>query len=221
MSFKFHYKWPSINDLKKQTTVQQAINKQTKQEVFSTDQTLGIGITTVVFFIITFLYIYLSAIVKKNSITTVGSFGELFINSCKDLSILNLNTISGSFELSEKIGTTVCLVIFLALLQAVLSYQHIYSNDIKRAPIVAFNYVIILSWLLFIRFTHSQFYYYSCYWRPSLSNLRQPTINCFYQIGHFLVTSFFNSLTSFLSSVTRTESSCLVALFVICLTLAP
>jgi hypothetical protein len=148
MKTSYSYKWPTI---KQGSNVQQALlNKQTQQEVETSPQTLGIGITTVIFYFLTFIYIYGSGAINNNNITSFESFKNKVITSIKDLTIFNLNTLSSSFEKSERIGTTMCLIVFLALLQSLFSYQNIYSNDMKRAPIVAFNYVIILCWLLFL-----------------------------------------------------------------------
>lgn len=156
---KFSYKWPSISS----NTPQQAIftNKKTNKEVHTSNETLSIGIATALFYFFTIIYIYVSGAINNNSIpfsinspkefiSSMMGVKEAVVKSIKDLSIFNLNTLSSSFKGSERIGTTVCLMIFLALLQTLFSYQNIYSNDIKRAPVIAFNYVIILCWFLFL-----------------------------------------------------------------------
>ena len=110
---KFSYKWPTVSQTNLanpqaniqtniQTNVQanQAflnqvfLNKQTNQEVPATDQTLGLGITTVIFYFMMF-------------------------------------------------------IVFLALLQGLFASQNIYNSDPKRALVIAFNYVIVLCFLLF------------------------------------------------------------------------
>ncbi len=143
---KFNYKWPIVSN----TTAQQAIlNKQTNQEVSTSTQTLGIGITTVIFYFITIFYIYSSGAINKQKIPLNNVMNET-ISAFKNRSIFYLNTFSGSCQNTEKIGTTVLLVIFLALLQGLFSSQNISGSDMKRATIVAFNYVIVLCWLLFL-----------------------------------------------------------------------
>ena len=107
-------------------------NKITNTEVSTSDQTVAIGSATIIFYFLTLAYIYGSALYKNSN-------GKL-----------ELYTMSKSFEYSEKIGTTIGVVVFMALLQTLFSYQNIYSNDPKRSTIIAFNYLIILCWLLFM-----------------------------------------------------------------------
>jgi hypothetical protein len=141
---KIPYKWPNISQTSGQQTL--FMNKKTKQEVSTNDQTLGIGIATIIFYFLMIFYIYISGAINQNGIKTFSDF----LDKIKDFRPSKLNTLSSSFEFSEKIGTTICLIVFLALLQGIFSFQNIYSNDFKRAPIIAFNYVIILCWLLFM-----------------------------------------------------------------------
>lgn len=146
---KISYKWPTVS---KSNGAQQAIltNRKTEEKVSTSEQTLGIGIAAVVFYYMSLVYIYGSSIVKINEIDGMKSFWT-FIKSCiKDGSIFHLNTLSSSLQNAERIGTTVCLVLFLALLQGLFSYQNVYSDDPKRAPIIAFNYLIVLCWFLFL-----------------------------------------------------------------------
>jgi len=168
MSLKFHYKWPTTSS---RSSAQNAIltNQKTGQEVHPSNETLGIGITTVIFYFMALIYIYGSGAIVDNEVLK-GS--ETFVESLKKIgnalydsikmgfssrafeknskSFWNLNTLSSSLKNSERIGTTICLVVFLALLQGVFAYQNIYSTDFKKSTIVGFNYFIVLCWLLFL-----------------------------------------------------------------------
>lgn len=136
---KISYKWPIVANA--QSNAQHSIftNKQNNEQVSSSSQTLNIGIATIIFYILTFAYIYITAINNQKKSPDL-KFKPMF----------GLNTLSTSFEYSEKVGTTILLMIFLALIQGLFSSQNIYSDDLKRAPIIAFNYVIVLCWLLFM-----------------------------------------------------------------------
>lgn len=167
MSLKFHYKWPTASTKSAQHAI--LTNQKTGQEALPSNETLGIGIATIIFYFMTFLYIYGSGAINNNNVlsdseTTIDSLkkiGNALWDSVKigfsrkafdenSNSIFNLNTLSSSFKGSERIGTTVCLVIFLALLQGVFAYQNIYGTDLKKSTIVAFNYFVVLCWLLFL-----------------------------------------------------------------------
>jgi len=155
---KFTYKWPSVST---QPVAQQAllINKKTHQEASPTQQTLAVGTVCAIVYFFTLLYIYGSALVNefmhKKNINNTSIFSEfkkaplLFFKGKYDTAF-PLNTLSSSFEDSERIGTTICVIIFLATLQGFFSCQNIYSTDPKRAIIIAFNYLIVLCWLLFL-----------------------------------------------------------------------
>ncbi len=154
---KFNYKWPTagVQDVQQQILV----NKKSGQEVNTSDQTIAIGSATIVFYFLTLTYIYGSALfnqfVAAKHIDISGSVYNVFKTFTGQFknepsTFFRLNTLSASFEHSEKIGTTLFVVIFMALLQALFSYQNIYSTDPKRSPIIAFNYIIILCWLLFM-----------------------------------------------------------------------
>lgn len=155
---KMNYKWPSVSsesrDIKER--VQQAIsivNKKTNQMVSTTPETIGIGSACIVFYFLTLLYIYGSAVIIKSKILKKNKSIFAFFKEFKMLKGKEkptLNTLSTSFEYSERIGTTVCLIIFLALLQGLFSSQNIYSTDPRRASIIAFNYIIVMCWLLFL-----------------------------------------------------------------------
>ena len=119
---KFNYKWPSIST--QQPGAQQIIltNKQTKQEASPTQETLAVGIVCVVVYFFTLLYIYGSALVnefiKKKGIKTVSGFFSEFMNSPltffkgKYDTVFPLNTLSSSFEDSERVGTIVLVMVF-------------------------------------------------------------------------------------------------------------
>lgn len=130
------YKWPILN--LQQLQPQQAISKTTGKDILPTQETINIGITTIFFYFFMLFYIYITALGKPSELfNKLGSF-------------YNINTLSTSLEKSEKNGTIIFIMLFLALLQGLFSSQGIYSNDPKRAPIIAFNYVIFLCWLLFL-----------------------------------------------------------------------
>jgi len=167
MDLKFKYKWPTAT----KSSVQQTIltNQKTGQEVHPSDQTLSIGVATVLFYFMTLVYIYGSGAIVDNEVL-IGS--KSFLDKLKKIisacftsikqgfstkafmknsgSIWNLNTLSSSLKNSERIGTTVCLVVFLALIQGVFAFQNIYSTDFKKSTIVGFNYFLVLCWLLFL-----------------------------------------------------------------------
>ncbi len=146
---KTSYKWNVVSNSKKDQLQSIYVNKKTKEQISNSEQTLGIGITTVIFYFFTFLYIYGSAIINKEHIN-LDNFGKKLTNGIRTGEILNLNTLSGSFQNCERIGTIIFIITFLALLQGLFAFQNINTNDIKRAPIIVFNYVIILCWLLFM-----------------------------------------------------------------------
>jgi hypothetical protein len=122
------YKWPMENN--KSRSAQSALFTTRKdEEIESSEQSLSIGISTSVIYILTLSYIYITAVRKK----------------------YDFNTFSISFENCEKIGTTIFLIVFLALLQGLFASQGIYTKtDTKKAIIIAFNYIIILCWILFM-----------------------------------------------------------------------
>jgi hypothetical protein len=148
---EFNYKWPTTN---KQGDKQQIllVDKRSQQELSTSDKTLGIGISAVIFYFFTLLYVYVTAVMGQArankstaDITYYGLFKNLGFNS-----ILNLNTLSTSFQYSEKIGTSICILVCLALLQGIFAFQNIYATDVNGGTIIAFNYIIIMCWLLFL-----------------------------------------------------------------------
>jgi hypothetical protein len=124
------YKWPKAdNQQLKQQLKQQILNKKTEEDVDVKVESLGTGIASVIMYFCSIFFIYISAI--KN-------------DSWK----FKLNTLSYSLEKSNKSIVILLLMIFLALLQIFFSFQNIDVKNPKRAPVVAFNFVIITCILL-------------------------------------------------------------------------
>jgi len=132
---KFIYKWPLSSQSSGQSPGQSNIlvNTQNNQSQQPTTQTQIIGSFTGIAYLGMLMYIYYSAMKNKSNKST-----------------FYLNTLSTSFQYSEKIGTTIGIFIFLALLQGLFSSQGIYNTNPKCAAIIAFNYVFVLCLLLFM-----------------------------------------------------------------------
>ena len=154
---KVNYKWPIIqnqnNQINQQILVnnqinqQILVNKKSGQEVLVSNQSIEIGTATIVFYFLNFFYIYGSALFNEFiSKKKVSSFFTEFKKNPGGF--FKLNTLSTSFEESNKVGTTIVIIIFMALLQGLFSSQNIYSTDPKCSSIIAFNYLIVLCWLL-------------------------------------------------------------------------
>jgi hypothetical protein len=128
-----YYKWEVAdnrqNKQNKQGTNQALYVNKKNEQVESSEQSISIGIATSVVYTLMLAYIYGTAFRKS----------------------IQFNTFSLSFEKCEKVGTTVLLIVFLALLQGLFASQGMYTKaDMKKSLIIAFNYVIITCWLLFM-----------------------------------------------------------------------
>lgn len=149
---KVEYKWPIVkNKTHVQNNLNQAalINQKTGNIVENSKQTTAVGTTTVIFYLLMLLYIYITGALSDTG-NIKSDFLGILLNSIKNGKFLKLNTLSISLQHSERIGTTILLVCFLATLQTLFASQNMYIGDDKRSLIVAFNYIIVLCWLLFL-----------------------------------------------------------------------
>jgi hypothetical protein len=124
-----HYKWEVVSGQSGRNPSQALYTNKKNEQVETSEQSVSIGIATSVVYALMLAYIYGTALRKS----------------------IRFNTFSLSFEKCEKVGTTVLLIIFLALLQGLFASQGMYTKtDMKKTLIIAFNYVIIMCWLLFM-----------------------------------------------------------------------
>lgn len=115
--------------------VQQQFNTNVHQNVDPNPDSAIIGIVNFLVYIGLFMYIYGSAFYKRKL--------SLHVTKRKGF------TLSEGFQYSEKIGTTVFLILSLGIIQCLYYYQKIYDNDYQRGLIIALNYINALIWLLF------------------------------------------------------------------------
>jgi len=144
------YKWPIEQSSKygNKYIQQGLINKATGQEIDNSEKATIVGSVTVVVYFLTISYIYISALFMQNNLTGSNLTISNLISAIKSNKFFTFNTLSTSIEFSGKVGTTIFLIVFFALIQSLYFYQNIYTTDDKRATIIAFNYIMILCWLL-------------------------------------------------------------------------
>ena len=122
-------KWPS----KVSNRQFRAVEKGTNQLLTVKKESQISGIFAIIFFILTFLYIYISGAA----------------NSKEDY--MYLQTLSHSFQNSEKTGPIILLLIFLATLQIFLSYQGFsFTGTSLELVTLIINYMIAICFLLFL-----------------------------------------------------------------------
>lgn len=121
------YKWPVDKPSVGNKSQGAMYVSKKNEEIETSQQSLSIGISSCVIYLLMLSYIYITAIRKK----------------------YDFNTFSVSFENCERVGTTILIIVFLAVLQGLFASQGMYSRtDTKKAIIITFNYIIIMCWIL-------------------------------------------------------------------------
>jgi hypothetical protein len=102
---------------------------------YSTDISKGLGISTAVILFISILYMYGTSKYQNKIRFNIKNGSPTY-------------TFSEAVENTEKIGATVIIITFLALLQSLFTAQNFNTKDFKRLSLVVVNYLVVLGLLL-------------------------------------------------------------------------